>query len=56
MIDRNFLRFFKMPYNRPLMSFADQLQQLVDRGLEVTDSASAISYLDRIGYLSLIHI
>ena len=42
-----------MPYNRPLMSFADQLQQLVDRGLEVTDSASAISYLDRIGYYRL---
>jgi len=42
-----------MPYNRPWKSFADQLQQLVDRGLEVTDPASAISYLDRIGYYRL---
>ena len=42
-----------MPYDRPWLSFADQLQQLEERGLGVTDRASAVSYLDRVGYYRL---
>jgi abortive infection bacteriophage resistance protein len=42
-----------MPYTRPWLSFEDQLKQLEDRGLLVTDRASAISYLDRVGYYRL---
>ena len=42
-----------MPYDRPWLSFEDQLQQLEERGLVVTDRASAVSYLDRVGYYRL---
>ena len=40
-------------YNRPWMSFDQQLQQLKDRGLEVTDVTAALDYLDRLGYYRL---
>lgn len=42
-----------MPYDRPWLSFEDQLQQLEERGLGVTDRVSAVSYLDRVGYYRL---
>ena len=42
-----------MPYDRPWLSFEDQLKQLEERGLGVTDRASAVSYLDRVGYYRL---
>ncbi len=38
------------PYTKPHLSFADQLQLLVDRGLTVTDQTKAIHHLKRIGY------
>jgi abortive infection bacteriophage resistance protein len=40
-------------YNKPFLSFAQQLQVLKDRGLEVTDDAAALSCLERIGYYRL---
>lgn len=38
---------------KPWRSFADQLQQLQDRGLQVENSAAALDYLERIGYYRL---
>ena len=40
-------------YNKPYLSFQQQLELLKARGLEVTDDAAAISYLERIGYYRL---
>lgn len=40
-------------YNKPFLSFSQQLQVLKDRGLEVTDDAAALSCLERIGYYRL---
>ena len=37
-----------MAYNRPWKSFSDQLQQLKDRGMVVTDDVAALNYLERI--------
>lgn len=42
-----------MAYKRPWKSFTDQLQQLKDRGMIITDDAAALSYLERIGYYRL---
>lgn len=42
-----------MAYNRPWKSFSDQLQQLKDRGMVVTDDVAALNYLERIGYYRL---
>lgn len=42
-----------MPYNRPWLSFKQQLDQLKDRGMAVTDEAAALDYLERIGYYRL---
>lgn len=38
---------------KPWRSFADQLQQLQDRGLQVDDPAAALDYLERLGYYRL---
>jgi len=43
----------KRAYNKKPLSFADQLQQLKDRNLTVTDNASALHYLSQIGYYRL---
>jgi abortive infection bacteriophage resistance protein len=43
----------KTTYHKPPISFADQLQQLVDRNLTVNDSAKAIEYLSQISYYRL---
>ncbi|MGB0722299.1 MAG: Abi family protein [Gammaproteobacteria bacterium] len=42
-----------MPYAKPWMSYEDQLDQLIERGLKVTDRAKALEYLERIGYYRL---
>lgn len=42
-----------MAYDKPWKSYADQLDQLVERGLLVTDKAKALHYLERIGYYRL---
>lgn len=38
---------------KPWRSFADQLQQLQDRGLQVDNPAAALDYLERLGYYRL---
>ena len=38
---------------KPWLSFADQLQQLQDRGLQVDKPAAALDYLERLGYYRL---
>jgi len=40
-------------YNKPYLTFQQQLELLKARGLEVTDDATALSYLSRIGYYRL---
>src|SRR5690606_8635323 len=40
-------------YAKPWTSYADQLQILQQRGMQVTDSAKALEYLERIGYYRL---
>jgi abortive infection bacteriophage resistance protein len=42
-----------MTYNRPWLSFQQQLDQLKSRGMEITDDAAALEYLERIGYYRL---
>ncbi len=42
-----------MPYSKPWMSYDDQLAQLKQRGLNVTDDDKALAYLKRIGYYRL---
>lgn len=42
-----------MIYTKPWKSYPDQLNQLIDRGLKVTDRARALACLDRIGYYRL---
>lgn len=41
------------PYDKPWLSYEDQLNKLKQRGLIVTDEDKAISYLERIGYYRL---
>lgn len=43
----------KRVYNKKPLSFAEQLQQLKDRNLTVTDEASALHYLAQISYYRL---
>ncbi|MCW4148845.1 Abi family protein [Halomonas sp. 18H] len=40
-------------YDKPWLSYRDQLQQLKDRGLTITDEARALAHLERIGYYRL---
>ena len=42
-----------MIYPKPWSSYADQLDQLIERGMAVTDRARALDYLERIGYYRL---
>lgn len=42
-----------MAYDKPWKSYEDQLDQLIQRGLIVTDRAKALHYLERIGYYRL---
>lgn len=42
-----------MAYDRPWLSFQQQLDQLKQRGMVVTDDAAALEYLHRIGYYRL---
>jgi len=42
-----------MAYDKPWKSYEDQLNQLIQRGLIVTNRAKALHYLDRIGYYRL---
>ena len=43
----------KKSYTKPPLAFADQLQKLKNRGLEVADEPRAISYLQQISYYRL---
>jgi abortive infection bacteriophage resistance protein len=38
---------------KPWRSFDSQLDQLIDRGLQVSDRVAALAYLKRIGYYRL---
>ena len=40
-------------YPKPWKSYQEQLDQLIDRGMTVTDNARALDYLERIGYYRL---
>jgi abortive infection bacteriophage resistance protein len=42
-----------MAYSKPWISYLEQLQQLKERGLIITDEARALAYLERIGYYRL---
>lgn len=42
-----------MAYDKPWKSYPEQLQQLIQRGLIVTDTDKALHYLKRIGYYRL---
>lgn len=38
------------PYTKPHLSFVEQLELLIERGMDVSDAAKAIQHLQRIGY------
>jgi len=42
-----------MPYSKPWTSYAEQLDQLIERGMQVADRARALDCLERIGYYRL---
>lgn len=42
-----------MSYTKPWKSYTDQLEQLIERGMRVTDTDRALDYLERIGYYRL---
>lgn len=42
-----------MPYPKPWTSYAEQVDQLIERGMQVEDRARALDYLERIGYYRL---
>ncbi|MEW6022088.1 MAG: Abi family protein [Pseudomonadota bacterium] len=42
-----------MPYFKPWKSYEQQLDQLIARGMQVTDRARALDHLERIGYYRL---
>jgi len=42
-----------MGYEKPWISYLEQLQQLKERGMVVTDDRRALAYLERIGYYRL---
>lgn len=42
-----------MTYTKPWKSYEEQLDQLVGRGMLVTDRARALDHLERIGYYRL---
>lgn len=43
----------KVPYNKPALTYAEQLQQLKDRGLHVNDEDKALHLLETISYYRL---
>ena len=43
----------KMPYTKPWKSYEEQLDILVDRGLQVADHGKALEHLEHIGYYRL---
>src|ERR1700731_695127 len=43
----------KIPYTKPALTYAAQLQQLKDRGMTVTDDAKALHLLENISYYRL---
>jgi abortive infection bacteriophage resistance protein len=42
-----------MAYDKPWKSYQEQLDQLIQRGMTVTDTGKALHYLERIGYYRL---
>lgn len=42
-----------MAYPKPWLSYKEQLDQLIARGMQITDQAKALEYLERIGYYRL---
>ncbi|KAE9627468.1 Abi family protein [Aeromonas veronii] len=42
-----------MAYSKPWLSHREQLNQLQQRGMTVTDEEAALDYLERIGYYRL---
>lgn len=42
-----------MTYSKPWKSYEEQLDQLIGRGMQVTDRTLALDYLERIGYYRL---
>jgi len=40
-------------YDKPWKIYQDQLAQLIQRGLAITDTAKVLHYLERIGYYRL---
>jgi abortive infection bacteriophage resistance protein len=42
-----------MSYRKPWLSYEDQLHKLIDRGMQVTNRARALDYLERVGYYRL---
>jgi abortive infection bacteriophage resistance protein len=43
-----------MAYEKPWLSFNDQLQNLKSRGMVITDESKALEHLERIGYYRLL--
>ena len=43
----------KVPYNKPVLELRDQLQQLKDRGMHVSNDEIAIHYLGHLNYYRL---
>ncbi|MFC2098807.1 Abi family protein [Bacteroidota bacterium] len=43
----------KVPYNKPALSYADQLAKLKHRGLEIRDEAEFLDLLEKISYFRL---
>jgi len=50
---RNVIPPAKIPYSKPPLSFADQLQKLKSRGMSVADDAQALHYLSQLNYYRL---
>lgn len=50
---RNLIPPAKIPYSKPPLSFADQLQKLKSRGMSVADDAQALHYLSQLNYYRL---
>lgn len=42
-----------MAYSKPWKSYEEQLDQLAERGMQITERARALDYLERIGYYRL---
>jgi abortive infection bacteriophage resistance protein len=49
----SFINMSKIAYNKPPLSFEEQLELLISRGLQVPDKAKALNYLKEISYFRL---